>query len=1296
MVLLVMMTPVLNANPVDLTTAREVGAKFLNGNTSLRIDNADNLQCIKVYCMDDGRAAFYVLNTTNGYVLVSADDCAHPILGYSETSPFDVNDVPDAMEFYLQGFVEQIQYGVTHRLEAEPAIAHEWELVKTTGQIKEIKGTSAVPPLITAQWGQGCYYNNMCPTDPAGNCGHVLVGCVAIAMGQIMRYWGYPTTGNGSHTYTPLDEHTYQPSGYPQQTANFGATTYQWNNMPNALYASSSTAQVNAVATLLWHCGVSVEMMYGVGGSGAFSIDVPNALQNYFRYSSDMQMIYRENYTDTQWMNLIKGSLNLSRPVYYSGSDTGGQGGHAFICDGYNNNDFLHFNWGWYGNWNDYYAIGALNASGFQFNNNNAAIINIHPILPSYQVTISPNPSNAGTVAFSNKGDRETVTYGFEDGTLMSWTSLDADGDGYGWVSSANPGQYHNSGVNLAGTGHESSQGYVISGSWSNSASIALTPDNFFISPAKAAYSQINFYACAQDATYAAEHFGIAVSTTGNTSASDFTTIQEWTLTAKDAGMESIGREGNAKSQGAWYNYNVDLSAYAGQPIWVAIRHFNCTDQFILNIDDVTLTTGGGGGGNSTSAFFDQGQSCTVTATPNSGYYFANWTENGNVVSSSATYTFTVNDARNLVANFTTEPLPQEFNITLSANPIQGGTVSFGAKDNREDIFCDFENGLPSDWTTIDADGDGYNWMLGSTSMGAGYGHNGSSDLILSQSYNNNIGALTPDNYLVSPQLILGGSITFWACAQDNAWAAEHFGVAVSTTNNNNANAFTTIQEWTMTAKENGGPRGMNAQGNWYEYTVDLSAYNGQTGYVAIRHFNCTDWFYLDVDDIMITEGSSGSTSAVYYEGQSCTVTATANTGYVFTNWTENGTVVSNSASYTFTVIGNRTLVANFTVPQPQQYTINVSANPANGGSASGGGTFNQGTSCTVTATANTGYTFTNWTENGNQVSTNANYTFTVTGNRNLVANFAQIPSYTIAVSANPSNGGTVTGGGTFTQGQNCTVTATANTGYTFTNWTENGNQVSTNANYTFTVTGNRTLVANFTVIPPQQHTITVSADPSNGGTVTGGGTYQQGAVCTLTASPNTGYQFVNWTKNGTVVSSSTSFSFNVSENATYVAHFILINYTVTVSASITEGGTVTGGGTYAYGSTVTVVVTPNTNYIFGSWTENGNVVSQEASYSFVVTGNRQLVAVLNDVTGVEESREMLSLYPNPANDKLFVESSQPIERCEVYSITGALLKRLDGEATRMELSVKSLPAGLYLLKLNTGNQVLTRRFIKE
>ncbi|MEY2509214.1 MAG: hypothetical protein QOH01_3543 [Verrucomicrobiota bacterium] len=209
--------------------------------------------------------------------------------------------------------------------------------------------------------------------------------------------------------------------------------------------------------------------------------------------------------------------------------------------------------------------------------------------------------------------------------------------------------------------------------------------------------------------------------------------------------------------------------------------------------------------------------------------------------------------------------------------------------------------------------------------------------------------------------------------------------------------------------------------------------------------------------------GGTTSGSGTFPGGSSRTVTATAIGGYSFVNWTESGSVVSNSASYTFTLNSNRNLVANFSA-NTVTHVISTSSSPSNGGTTSGGGTYAAGTSRTVTATANSGYTFSNWTESGNVVSTAADYTFTLNTNRTLAANFnANTVTYVISTSSSPSNGGTTSGDGTYTAGSSRTVAATANSGYAFSNWTENGSVVSTAASYTFTLNGNRTLIANFT-----------------------------------------------------------------------------------------------------------------------------------------------------------------------------------------------------------------------------------------
>lgn len=295
---------------------------------------------------------------------------------------------------------------------------------------------------------------------------------------------------------------------------------------------------------------------------------------------------------------------------------------------------------------------------------------------------------------------------------------------------------------------------------------------------------------------------------------------------------------------------------------------------------------------------------------------------------------------------------------------------------------------------------------------------------------------------------------------------------------------------------------------------------------------------------------------------------------------------------------------------------VTLSANPVAGGTVTGAGTFAQGSSVTVSAVPKTGYTFTNFTDSGTTTvaSTSPNYTFTMAGNRALVANFALIPpaKFAVMVSSNPAAGGSTFGSGSYDVGSTVTVIASPNQGFTFVNFTENGTVVSTNSSFQFVITANRTFVANFTAIPALQFTVIATPNPSIGGTTTGSGSYTIGASATVTATPNSGYSFVNFTENGTVVSTSSSFTFTVNGNRTLVANFAINTFTVTATANPAAGGTVTKSpnqATHNSGSLVTLTATPNPGYTFVNFTEGTTVVSTNSSYSFNVTANRVLVA---------------------------------------------------------------------------------------
>lgn len=220
---------------------------------------------------------------------------------------------------------------------------------------------------------------------------------------------------------------------------------------------------------------------------------------------------------------------------------------------------------------------------------------------------------------------------------------------------------------------------------------------------------------------------------------------------------------------------------------------------------------------------------------------------------------------------------------------------------------------------------------------------------------------------------------------------------------------------------------------------------------------------------------------------------------------------------------------------------------------------------------------------------------------------------YTIAVSPNPYMGGSVSGGGSYLQGENCSLTATPDTGYTFSNWTQDGNVVSEQSSYTFTVTSSKTFVANFAL---NSYVITASVNPTSSGTITGVGNYNQGTSCTLTAIANEDYVFNNWTENGIVVSTNSTYTFNVTGARALVANFSPNSYAITATANPLAGGTVIGAGTYTQGTSCTLTATPTTGFVFVNWTESGIQVSTNPTYNFEVAGARDLVANFEEIGG--------------------------------------------------------------------------------
>ena len=421
------------------------------------------------------------------------------------------------------------------------------------------------------------------------------------------------------------------------------------------------------------------------------------------------------------------------------------------------------------------------------------------------------------------------------------------------------------------------------------------------------------------------------------------------------------------------------------------------------------------------------------------------------------------------ITNDITINAPTNFEVSLDMDGTFGSTVTIARenKGNRGVTTWDFEDSSIGSWTTIDSDGDGNDWMVASNKISTGNGNNASNDCMLSQSYDNNSGALTPDNWLISPQVTLGGSFSLWAAAQDASYFAEHFGIYVSTTSNTNTGSFTQLGEWTLSAK--GGskaePRGTRVQSAWAQYTVDLSAYANQTGYIAIRHFGCTDQFYLLIDDLKLDTDAEAPAPEF-------PVTITSATVYVHLKSNLNageydGTLTANMGS----ISSNVSLSGEVTNSSVLTWNVTVTANPAEGGIVSGGGSYNDQATIRLNATANEGYTFVSWTQNGEVISNQASTAITADGDKDLVANF-ELNSYEVTVNVNPADAGSVEGAGTYNHNQLCELTATPAEGYAFTGWMHDVDGVSTPISeeevYAFNVTEAITLVACFELIPEE------------------------------------------------------------------------------------------------------------------------------------------------------------------------------------------------------------------------------------
>jgi len=1218
----------LHAKPVDADQARQAAARFLR-----QAGSAKPLTLVDITSQMPYTEFYTFTIEGGGFVLVSADDVATPILGYSLTNSFDPKGMPEHVAAWLEDYDLEIR-SLKAALGADSDPAPGWD----PNDIPPIDYD--VSPLLTTTWNQTSYYSKRCPTIGSSR---APTGCVATAVAQLMRFWEHPTQGYGSHSYTL--------SGVGTLSANFD-TTYNWSLMPNALSSSSTSAQDNEVAKLMYHIGVAVEMEYGASSSGAVSFNgtgsvgttAQTALMKYFKYKPSMTAVRLESYTTPQWRALLRTELDAGRPVMYSGRST--SGGHAFVCDGYNSSDQFHFNWGWDGTYDGYFAIGSLNPgvggvggnSSGTYNMSNAALIGVEPYTGTFGTggTVSATAVGGSGCAVTGTG-----AYSFGDTVVLRPSA--AEGCRFNhWENGCNVGlrAFVPGGGNYNFTAHfEHLSGDTLSYCGNQSYATAFRigsttrwgirlPASVLPNGAELRSVQL-FVSAVGDHTFKAytSHpysSSPAVTTTVNFSSAQEDTWQTITLT------NPLALNG---AQDLWltFEYSADANAYpaavcpstgnddglllgsyfssshnANNPYTFLIRGIFHYAPIPVVYDTATVPYYTG-----FETADDRGWEW-VNATPN-GWAIGNATSQSGgsamYVSNDGgtTNAYTANQSCASFATRTFQLAAGQYNLAFNWKGSGESTWDFmrvflcPASETPAASFFNTQTlartGVPSGWTDISGAYLNQRTDWQDTSYLFQVATSGYYKVVFMwfNDGSNSGTAAAVDNVNLE-KVILPATVPYatgFEAADDCDWEYVNAGV----------------NHWTIgSATSQSGSRALyisNDGGTGNAYTNNQSNTSFATRTVTFAAGQYTLGFNWKL---------KGETSYDFMRVFLCPANATPSAELLGSNTTARLTTVPTgwqdiaagmlvnqttwqTASYDFTVAaaGDYKLVFMWyndhsdgdnppaaidnvqLAPQVQQYTLTVNANNASMGSVSGGGSYDHGATATLTATAATGHHFVQW----NDGNTQNPRTVTVTANATYTATFA-VNSYTLTVNANDAAMGSTTGGGSYTHGQTATLTATPAAGHHFVQW----NDGNTQNPRTVTVTTNATYTATFEANPTVYYMLTVGSTSDAMGTVasTHSGSVEEGTTVTVTATPATGHHFEWWQTTGGTVSTANPYTFTLNGDMALLGHFAPNSYTITGTSNDNTMGYVTGGGSYTYGATVTLYANAYGGYHFVSW----------------------------------------------------------------------------------------------------------------
>ena len=1005
------------AKPVTKEEALRVAQTYLAArgmhNTAALVDVSDQTpyRLIYTFVAPDG-----------GFALVSADDCVRPILGYSPTSRYEYKDVPEHIASWLADYEKEIVWCQSHQTAPNAVVAAEWAML-TNGEMPPMPLTTAVGQLLTTRWNQAPYYNIMCPVDERSWSGYPYAGCVATAMSQVMKYWNYPETGFSSNSY----EHTTaDDTSYGVISADFGATTYQWTSMPDTLNWQTTGAEDTAVATLMFHCGVAVNMHYGINGSGAQTVNygdaygksAENALRYYFKYSSSLHSIYRESFTLDEWNSRLRAEIDASRPILYSGSDV--SGGHAFVLDGYNDDSYFHVNWGWGGSCDGYYPIGGLNpsTSGYggnstsNYNNNNKAIVGIQP---------NPNWGNGGTVtASASDATHGGVNIGISDYNFGDYITIQPYvNPGYRFLHWSDGYPFYTRTV------------YANGGDLSFTATID-TVGSDTISLCSGSYYLTGF---------------------GNPSTGEI----DWGIKLNRS-LLAAGRELHAVQLYVSYEGDYDLKVYVGSSgaeylmydttVTYSDEQLGQWQTIPLNIpvvnsgwEDLYITFYKADGGYPAICTFYSGvnESLCFPFSPSGDYY--------------GQYSFLI---RGLFRNTTAQPVPhvsvnsvEQVSVDTAAHFVaittDGATVTWLADngDTATGLTADFSFSTPGEHqVTATASHEGQqssaSWYL----TVVDYNESDTVSYCLDRRYRSNVGELSgtttwgirlPPDYLAHRDSLVDALL--YIVSEGEYILRVYNGPAIVTENLVYTNTYT-IQGFI----------------NEYAHLTPDSA-------VAIDRSKDL-WLIFE--------------SAAPYPAAGCIYLGDPNSDYYYDS--DDGRGWGHITQWA-PALSKSWLIKAVTAETIEYYTITAISSDTAMGTVTGGDSYVAGSTAILTAMPAEGYLFDHWQDG----DTNNPRSVTVTEEATYTAFFVPIPpvQYTITALSNDTTMGIVVGGGIYTEGDSIRLTAMPAEGYRFDSWQD----CDTNNPRTNAVLGDATYTANFVsnvgIYDVQATSIMVSPNPA-------------------------------------------------------------------------------------------------------------------------------------------------------------------------------------------------------------------------